>query len=174
MFRIGDASMAIGDRIKRVRNIRGLTQKELGLAIGFDDKTADVRVAQYEGGTRTPKEDILKKIAETLDVNYRALYEPTLYAAEDVMYALFELDEHYPIRLHEVTDVSDYGAPEKHIAVDFHSSLLDSFLQEWQQRKKDLAGGVICKAEYMEWKVNWPQTADDCGKTEPSKKWRKE
>jgi transcriptional regulator with XRE-family HTH domain len=154
--------------------MRGLTQKELGLAIGFDDKTADVRVAQYEGGTRTPKEDILKKIAETLDVNYRALYEPTLYAAEDVMYTLFELDEHYPIQLHEETDDSDPGALEKHIAVDFHSRLLDSFLQEWLQRKKDLADGVISKAEYMEWKVNWPQTADDCGRAEPSKKWRKE
>jgi hypothetical protein len=40
--------------------------------------------------------------------------------------------------------------------------------------KKDLADGVLSKAEYMEWKVNWPQTADDCGKHEPSKKWRKE
>jgi hypothetical protein len=123
---------------------------------------------------RTPKEDILKKIAETMDVNYRALYEPTLYSAEDVMYTLFELDEHYPIRFHEVVDHSDPGSPEKHIAVDFHTHLLHNILQEWLQRKKDLADGVICKAEYTEWKVNWPQTADDCGKTEPSKKWRKE
>ncbi len=29
-------------------------------------------------------------------MNYRSLDEPTLYAAEDVMYTLFELDEHYP------------------------------------------------------------------------------
>jgi hypothetical protein len=42
----------------------------------------------------------------------------------------------------------------KHIAVNFHTRLLDSFLQEWLQRKKDLADGVISKAEYMEWKVN--------------------
>jgi len=52
--------------------------------------------------------------------------------------------------------------------------LLDDFLKEWQQRKKDLADGVISKAEYMEWKVNWPQTCDDCGKFEPKKQWRKE
>lgn len=166
--------MALGDRIKRIRNMRGMTQKELGLSIGFDDKTADVRVAQYESGTRTPKEDILIRIAESLDVNYRALYEPTLYAAEDIMYTLFELDEHYPIRLHEVTDTSDPYYPETHIAVDFHSNPLDSLCKEWLQRKKDLADGVISKAEYMEWKVNWPQTADDCGQHEPSKKWRKE
>lgn len=160
--------MAIGDRIKRIRNMRKLTQKELGLAIGFDKKTADVRVTQYESGNRTPKEDTLKKIAEVLDVNYRALYEPTLYEAKDVMYTFFELDEHYGgMKIHEVSDSS-------HLAVSFGSKLMDDFLREWQQRKKDLADGVISKVEYMEWKINWPQTCDDCGKSEPSKKWRKE
>ncbi len=74
--------MAIGERIKRVRNLRKLTQKELGLALGLDENTADVRVAQYESNTRTPKTDLLKRIAKILDVNYRSLYEPTLYAAE--------------------------------------------------------------------------------------------
>ncbi|MBQ8296816.1 MAG: helix-turn-helix transcriptional regulator [Ruminococcus sp.] len=162
--------MAIGDRIKRIRNFRGLTQKEFGKLIGFDEKTADIRVAQYESGTRTPKEELLQKMAEVLDVNYRSLYEPTLYAAEDIMYTLFELDEHYTTIVH---DVPDEEYPEsKHLAVQFKSNLLDSFLKEWQQRKKDLADGVISKAEYTEWKLNWPATADDCGKHKPKKEWR--
>ena len=61
--------MAVGDRIKRARNLRGMTQKELGIAIGFEEKSADIRIAQYESNTRTPKEDLLRKIAEVLDVN---------------------------------------------------------------------------------------------------------
>ena len=40
--------MAVGDRIKRARNLRGMTQKELGIAIGFEEKSADIRIAQYE------------------------------------------------------------------------------------------------------------------------------
>ena len=88
--------MAVGDRIKRARNLRGMTQKELGIAIGFEEKSADIRIAQYESNTRTPKEELLRKIAEVLDVNYRSLYEPTLYAAEDVMYTLFELTSTIP------------------------------------------------------------------------------
>jgi len=167
--------MAVGDRIKRVRNFRGMTQRELGVAIGFDFKTADVRIAQYESGTRTPKEDTLRKISEALDVNYRALYEPTLYAAEDIMYTLFELDEHYGnLTLYDVEDTSDRFDIRKHKAVSFNVHLLDMFMAEWQQRKKDLADGVISKAEYMEWKLNWPDTADDLGKFEPTKQWRKE
>ncbi|MEL7657688.1 MAG: transcriptional regulator, partial [Bacillota bacterium] len=35
--------MAIGERIRFIRNIRGMTQKYLGMAIGFDEKTADIR-----------------------------------------------------------------------------------------------------------------------------------
>ena len=156
--------MAVGDRIKRARNLRGMTQKELGIAIGFEEKSADIRIAQYESNTRTPKEELLRKIAEVLDVNYRSLYEPTLYAAEDVMYTLF----------YEVTDTTDPDFPEKHMAVSFRYRLLDEFLKEWQLRKKQLREGEITKEEYLEWKLNWPQTADGCGRYEPKKKWRKE
>ena len=39
--------MAIGERIRFIRNLRGMTQKWLGQAVGFPPKTADVRMAQY-------------------------------------------------------------------------------------------------------------------------------
>jgi transcriptional regulator with XRE-family HTH domain len=156
--------MAIGDRIKRVRNLRNLTQKELGLAVGFEENTADVRIAQYETGTRTPKEDMLKKIAGVLDVNFRSLYDPSLYAAEDLMYTMFELDEHYDLSIH------DFDGKK---CIAFNHFLFDEFVAEWQERKKDLAEGTISKVEYMEWKLNWPQTVDNLGKRNPEKQWRK-
>ncbi len=165
--------MAVGDRIKRARNFRKMTMMELGLAVGFDENSADVRIAQYENNSRKPKEDLLRKIAEALDVNYRSLYEPTLYAAEDIMYMLFELDEHYPsMRLFDVEDDTDEDDPEKRIAVCFRYKLVESFLKEWKLRKEQLTNGEISKAEYEEWKLNWPQTADDCGKFQPKKEWR--
>ena len=87
-----------------------MTQRELSLAVGFDEKSADVCIAQYESNVRMPKEELPRKIAAALDANYRSLYEPTLYAAEDVMYSLFELDKHYPgLRLYEIVNESDQG-----------------------------------------------------------------
>ena len=166
--------MAVGERIKRARNLRGMTQKELGVAIGFEEKSADIRIAQYESNTRTPKEELLRKIATVLDVNYRSLYEPTLYAAEDIMYTLFELDEHYPdTQLYEISDTIDSNLTETHMSISFRSCLLDDLLKEWQLRKKQLATGEITRDEYLEWKLNWPQTTDDCGKHTSHKKWRK-
>lgn len=156
--------MAIGNKIKRIRNLRGLTQKEFGRLIGFDEKTADIRVAQYESGTRTPKTDLLRKMAEILDVNICYLSEPSLYSAEEIMFTLFELDDNYPVKILDTPN-------EKH-SVCFDSVLMDSFLKEWKIRKQELADGIITPEEYLEWKINFPKTADNCGKHEPSKKWK--
>ena len=51
--------MAIGERIRFIRNLRAMTQKWLGMAVGFPEKTADIRMAQYESGSRSPKEDLI-------------------------------------------------------------------------------------------------------------------
>ena len=40
--------MAIGERIHFFRTLRGMTQKYLGMALGFPEKSADVRLAQNE------------------------------------------------------------------------------------------------------------------------------
>ena len=50
--------MAIGERIRFFRNMKGITQKYLGMVVGFPERSADVRMAQYETGSRTPKADL--------------------------------------------------------------------------------------------------------------------
>lgn len=39
-----------GMRIRHFRILRGMTQKVLGVAVGFPESSADVRIAQYESG----------------------------------------------------------------------------------------------------------------------------
>ena len=59
--------MAIGERIRFFRNLQGITQKQLGIFVGFSESTADVRMAQYESGSRGPKADLIKKLANIFD-----------------------------------------------------------------------------------------------------------
>jgi len=47
--------MTLGERIRLIRTFRNMTQKELGVAIGFDEKGADNRIAKYETNFRLPK-----------------------------------------------------------------------------------------------------------------------
>ena len=70
--------MATGERIRFFRTLRGMTQKYLGLMLGFPDNSADVRLAQYESEDRTPKADLTAQLAEALDVSPKAIAVPDI------------------------------------------------------------------------------------------------
>ena len=53
--------MSIGERIRFFRRRKGLTQAELGEAMGFAGKSTNVRVAQYEWNRREPKRDVIEQ-----------------------------------------------------------------------------------------------------------------
>ena len=55
--------MAIGERIRWFRNRSGMTQRELGQALGISNMSADSRIGQYEIESRTPKRDMIQKMA---------------------------------------------------------------------------------------------------------------
>lgn len=167
--------MTIGEKIKNARNLRGLTQKELGIKLGFDEKSADVRVAQYESGTRTPKSELLSKIATILDVNVNSLKNPSLENTETFIHLLFDLEQES--KKHRTNNFSIISVPNEfgdtQPAIQFHNHLLNEFLTEWQLRRKELNDKIITEEEYAEWMLNFPATSDSSGKTEPAKKWKK-
>lgn len=70
--------MAIGERIHHFRLLRGFTQKYLGQQLGFSDSQADVRIAQYEKGARSPKEKYLNALADIFEVSPHALAVPDI------------------------------------------------------------------------------------------------
>ena len=93
--------MATGERIRFIRNLRGMTQKWLGTAVGFDEKAADVRMAQYESGVRTPKENLLNDIAKVLEVAPEALDVPNIESYIGLMHTLFALEDIYGLTIDE-------------------------------------------------------------------------
>ena len=54
------------------------TQKYLGTIVGFPERSADVRLAQYETGTRKPKAELTAALAQALDVSPHALDVPDI------------------------------------------------------------------------------------------------
>lgn len=167
--------MTIGEKIKTARNHRGLTQRELGIKLGFDEKSADVRVAQYESGTRTPKAELLSEIASILDVNIIFLKNPSLENTETFIHLLFDLEQeskkHHTNNFSIISVPDEFGNPQP--VIQFHNHLLNEFLSEWQLRRKELNEGIITEGEYAKWMMNFPATSDGCGQTEPIKPWRK-
>lgn len=93
--------MAIGERIRFFRLLRGMTQKYPGTAAGFSEKSADVRLAQYETGTRTPKADVTAALAQVLDVFQQALSVPDIDSYIGLIHALFTLEENCGLTVSE-------------------------------------------------------------------------
>ena len=87
--------MTIGDKIKKIRTFRNMTQAELGAALGWGDKGAN-RLAQYETNYRVPRKDLVTEMAKILDVNPLTLHEPTTMDASELMEILFWIDEFNP------------------------------------------------------------------------------
>ena len=151
---IGDIIMAIGERINFFRNLRGMTQKHLGIKVGFPERSADVRMAQYETGTRTPKADMTAALAHILDVSPYALTVPDIDTDIGLMHTLFTLEDKLGLKVCE----SD---GDVHLSVDVHHSLsalhFKSALYTWKEQADKLKAGEISKEEYDRWRYYYPK-----------------
>lgn len=145
--------MAIGERIRFIRNLRGMTQKYLGMQVGFPEKTADIRMAQYESGSRTPKADLVNEFAKVFDVSAQALTVPDIESYNGVMHTLFTMEDLYGIRIDKINDELcirlDKGMGANYI------SMFDMFTA-WQEQAEKFKNGEITKEEYDHWRYNYP------------------
>ena len=91
--------MSPGRRIRHYRMLRGMTQKALGIAAGFPPETADIRIAQYESGTRTPKYALLCTLAEALGVSSTALDIPRIKSHKVLKQLLLALEDEYGLTI---------------------------------------------------------------------------
>ena len=147
--------MAVGERIRFIRNLRGMTQKILGLAIGFPEKTADVRLAQYESGTRTPKEDITLALANALEVAPQALAVPDIDSYIGVAHTLFALEDIYGLTVEE-TPNGEFCLKIKSNRGRNTEELL-KILTVWKEQADKYKLGEINKDTYDEWRYNYPK-----------------
>lgn len=80
--------METGKKIRKYREKRGMTQKELGLLCGFSENTAAVRIHKYESGAKNPQHHTLIQMAHALDVDIvqlRGLYIGSETWAEELL-----------------------------------------------------------------------------------------
>lgn len=146
--------MAIGERIRFFRNLRGMTQKYLGQAVGFPEKTADIRMAQYESGSRTPKAELTENLAGALGVSPLALSVPDIDSYLGLMHTLFALEDIYGMKIDKLND-------EVCIRLDknrgtSYISLLERFTA-WQKEAEKYRNGEISKEEYDHWRYTYPE-----------------
>lgn len=150
--------MATGERIRFFRTLRGMTQKYLGLLLGFPESSADVRLAQYESEDRTPKAELTGQMAEALDVSPKAIAVPDIDTMDGLMHTLFALEDRKLLRITNAdgliclrAEIFDGG---------IHAANLEQRLRAWQEQSARLAAGEITKEAYDRWRYHYPDYDD--------------
>lgn len=146
--------MNFGEKIKRIRLFRGMTQRELGRHLGFGESSADVRIAQYESGDRKPKQATLQTLTDILGVSI----DNFVFSSPEVelVQLLSWLEEAHPESVRFCAPDSEKDS-EKQIAsvgIYFTDKMLNEYLMGWMEQKKNLQEQKISQEEYKEWKWN--------------------
>lgn len=122
-----------------------MTQKYLGIQVGFPEKAADIRISQYETGSRTPKLDITVALTQVLDLAPEALNVPNIDSYNGLMHTLFALEDLYGLKITEleceICLCSDKGMGSN------YTTMFEMF-SAWKEQAEKLNNGEISKEEY--------------------------
>lgn len=146
--------MAIGERIHFFRNKRNITMRGLGQMVGFPEKSADVRLAQYENGSRAPKADLTAQLAEALDVSPKALAVPDIDSYDGLMHTLFTLEDNYGIHIDEIDGEICLRLDRRHKEFANMSKMFHAWNSEYQKKK----ASEISEDDYDEWRYHYPKS----------------
>ena len=94
--------------------------------LGFSDSQADVRIAQYEKGARSPKEKYLNALAQIFEVSPHALNVPNIDTDIGLMHTLFTLEDTRGLKIGKL-DGELCLRLDKDAGMTYHSILISSY-----------------------------------------------
>lgn len=150
--------MAIGQRINFFRRLRGMTQRHLGMLLGFPERSSDVRIAQYESGTRTPKKPVIEELAYHLQVAPEALDVPDIETKLGMMHTLFILEDLKGISADKIDGEVVLRVIKDSDNIPKYIDLLE-LLEPWADQAIKYRNGEITKEEYDHWRYTYPENA---------------
>lgn len=122
-----------------------MTQKYLGMQVGFSEQTTSIHIAQYESGNRTPKPELTKNLAKVFGVSTRALTIPNIDSYNGLMHTLFTLENLFGFRIDKLDDELRICLG-KGVGTNY-LKMFDMF-STWKEQAKKLKDGEITKEEY--------------------------
>ena len=149
--------MSVGNRIRYFRQKNGWKQKELGLLVGLTDVSAEVRINQYESGARTPRPDMMKKLADVFHISPLALIDSDVYSGIGFMHTMFAIEDTYDLELIRMGNDVLLRFKGKDDSVTGKPSVEKTCLLEWAVEYTRLQNGEITQEEYDSWRYNFPE-----------------
>ncbi|WP_293694121.1 helix-turn-helix domain-containing protein [uncultured Phascolarctobacterium sp.] len=145
--------MATGRRISYFRHKHNLTQKQLGLLLGYSESTAEVRVNQYENGIRRPKEATLQRLSEIFGVDVAVFKIPEVYNWAGLMQTLFSMEDRAGWKIAKVD--GNFALILDTKVTGLQKLFNNSVLQEWLDMQTAFEQGKITREEYDAWRYHY-------------------
>lgn len=136
--------MTCGEKIKKIRKLKGISRKQLAILCGMSEFT----LMNYEQGRNKVPKKQLELIAAKLGVNINALSNPT--AADtfvSVAHILFDFEDEYGLAVSQ---------EDGFLCIRAEELTINNFLLEWYTMKEKLERGEITREEYDMWRYNYP------------------
>jgi transcriptional regulator with XRE-family HTH domain len=111
-------------------------------------------MAQYESGTRTPKAELTKALANALDVSPLALDVPDIDSYLGLMHTLFTLEDRYGLTI-EARDGEVLFRFDPRKGKD--AARISEMVYAWAPVAKKYRAGEISKDDYDKWRYNYPR-----------------
>lgn len=136
--------MISGQKLKKLRLLRKLTQKELAIKAGL----TDTAIRNYEIGNRSPTKEQMQKIAQALDCDISALTDHEPNSIHEFIHIIFDYEKE--MKLRPLID----GTTS---ALLSHDMNFNDFLAEWDEMRKKHYNGEITDEEFEDWKLSYPK-----------------
>ena len=129
----------MGELIRRLRERRGMTQRELAQAAGIGESA----LRSYELGVRYPKERYLAPLAQALGVRPEVFEVYGIGTELQLIHAMFHFEDCFDI--HPSKD----GNPSIEAT---GSGILSAAFKAWGKMYQMIESGTITHEQYEEWK----------------------
>ena len=136
--------MISGQKLKKLRLLRKLTQKELAIKAGL----TDTAIRNCELGNRSPTKEQMQKIAQALDCDISALTDHEPNSIHEFIHIIFDYEKE--MKLRPLID----GATSALLSHDIN---FNDFLVEWDEMRKKHYNGEITDEEFEDWKLSYPK-----------------
>ncbi len=167
--------MNIGTKIRIIRKLREMTQRDLGLALGISENNAAKRIYQYEKNEKIPKDDVIDKMIEIFQISPYALLKkidnPTIELIQQIFW--FEETLNLSPQANQSVKINSNISCEPTLSRNIHSSLYlhSDKVFTTSSGEGDLTYCALSMKEYflnmvntehmyrknyLAWKLGWP------------------
>jgi len=118
--------MDIGNKIRELRTMRKMSQKQLSELSGVSEGA----IRKYEAGTRNPKPSQLKLIANAMGMDEFIFYDMTIDTPARIMSIFYWIDDSFEIKFDGDKDENGCIKPQS-ISIRFNNNQLNERFAKW-------------------------------------------